>query len=374
MSLLFVLIFGCTQSAPETVDEYCNGVLVVRWNSEIRDHQFQREDDLASHLQEVDSYSEDSHDFDGQVDYIFKSYFSAEGNITSAEFGITEEEIVSREVYTHDQDGNLILWEQDAYGAGEAGDLADGIPERQIIYTYFRGRLILEESDYEGSGGVDDIMDGVPDTRTTYEYDGAGNLVEQIDYDENDRVESRVSYEYDENNNLVYEVDYDGTDDGTDFDWSRTYQYDENNNLVYEEYDTNDTNLRRQEFFEYDENNNLILWETDYERAVGDGVDGSLDLREAYEYDENNNLVVRKQDGRGDDTLNGVWDDENQYTYDGDENLLSIEMRTASGEVYSREFFEYDENGNLYNTWRDVTGAVVNEDAIYNTNHILTCH
>lgn len=259
-------------------------------------------------------------------------------------------------LYTYDNFGNILTFSHDDLGDGRFivesytynhfNKILTHIAESNdtkvfhIVNTYDnQGNRITTSKDFNG--------DGVFDRKFTNIFDANGNILISSRDDAIDGViESNTTYTYDNNNNLLTKR-VDNLTDGS-IEFIRIYTYDNNNNLLTYSVDNGGTeyvDLLR--INEYDDRGNLILKAIDHD---GDG-NGTVLITNTYTYDENNNrlsislfrmngnhynaytsyndknLPIQKDiDINGDDTINSV----TTFMYDEDNNIL---MRSTDNEL-----------------------------------------
>ncbi len=314
--------------------------------------------------------------------------------------------------YRYDSDGNLIRYD----------DRKEGIH----WWEYTRdavGRVTMVEDpagnswrySYDGEGNIVRIVDAAGNP-ASYSYDHMGNIlshtdakenVEHFTYDGLGRMLSHTNAEgntwnwsYDPFGNLLTETDPLGNTD--------EYQYDAAQNLIMEidalgretEYVYDEVErltsiidpMDNSKDFEYDTNDNIIsvtdekgnteTYAIDTQGAMLEmttGEDNTYEyVRDAmgrvleeimpdgrtifFKYDKRGNIVEKMVQGPG---ITG--NDKIAYTYDGEENLLSVVNDFGEGETVTMQYDKLNRVEQIIQNWNPVESVVVMEyDAVGN--------
>ena len=210
---------------------------------------------------------------------------------------------------TYDERGNLLTREIATEWNGQ-------IQRSKKSYTYDdRNRVLTERSENE------DYWE-----ETAYTYDDQGYVIKESYNDfYNDKYE--ITYTYGEQGNLETKTcDYAQSDYN---DYTYSYTYDAEGNKIAEDY-RETGGFHRHIDYTYDENGNLL--KEKMHTAVT-----------TYAYDDRGNLLKRRYE---DSRPGSFYWEEELYTYDDRENVLTWEQKYSDGD-WHKYTYTYDDKGNL---------------------------
>lgn len=236
--------------------------------------------------------------------------YDENGRILSHHVDNGNDGIVNKiKLYTYDDFGNILTFSHD--------DLGDG---RFIVesYTYNHFNKILTHIVESNDIRVFHIVNT---------YDNQGNrITSSKDFNGDGVFDRKLTSIFDANGNILIS----SRDDAIDgiIESNTTYTYDNNNNILTKRVDNlSDGSIEVIRIYTYDNNNNILTYSDDY------GGTEYVDFLHINEYDDRGNLILKATDSDGDG--NGTVLIRNTYTYDENNNRLSISLFSMNGNHYN---------------------------------------
>ena len=261
--------------------------------------------DSISYLEEGNDFFE-SYQYDLEGRNLVKTTFDSEGGLrlTStyendliktiehhrAENGSTNWEHKATEIYTYDDNDNLILFEYNAFNFGEWG-----ITDR-YEYTYDEQNRILSDIGYSYDLTIQEM---VPSYKRLFYYTENTTATESYSYHEDLGgwyPSSKIIDTFLESGYICENLQLSWDDEAQDFlnDYRGRFEYDANNNIIttqYHRWVNGEWILENKTTGEYDSDNHLIAAEC---QSVNQAGELQPYLHYEYEYDSNGNRCIAK--------------------------------------------------------------------------------